>query len=533
MSEELKREIERLRESEEKYHKMFLKANDAVFVINASSGEVVEANPKATEMTGYSAAELTGMKVWELHPPEEESIAREFFSEIGSTGRGVLKELNFLRKDGVRVIVDVSASMVRYGDKKLIIRICRDVTAHRELERKNEYLRRYYKQILDMMPVGLGVKRNVDKEPVIDFENKKLLELFHSTEGDDIHCLWHQSRLHPDILSKPLLESNGIYAEEHMFPNRNVYQCTSNFFVNDEGEWCELQIVQDITGRKALERELKKINEELETKVEERTRELRHKQAQLVQSEKMAALGHLVAGVAHEINTPLGAMVSNNDVFLRSVDRVKRFLEGVEESGSAEECSKILELIINIENLAAVSKTAAERITRIVTSLRKFARLEAAEVDAVDLHEGLDNTIVLVQHEMKNRITIHKDYGELPSVTCHANQINQVFMNILVNAAHAIEGNGDIYISTRHDDGNVIVEIRDTGKGIPPDHLERIFDPGFTTKGTGVGTGLGLSIVYQIIQDHGGTIEVESTVGAGATFRINLPVEHPHAAGTT
>jgi PAS domain S-box-containing protein len=517
-------ETKRLRDSEEKYRKLFEKANDAVFVIDVSSGDVLEANPKAQEMTGYSADELGGMKVWCLHPPEEETVARDFFKQVGSSGVGIVKELNFLRKDATRLIVDVSASVIEIGGEKRIIRICRDVTARRGLERKNEYLRKHYEQILDMMPVGLGVKKNINTKPVVDFENKKLLELFHAGQDDEFHCLWHHSKIHPDILAKPFLVSNGTYAEEYTFPDQSVYQCTSNYFIDDEGVWCELQVVQDITNRKKLERELTSINEELESKVDERTRELRQKQVQLVQSEKMAALGHLVAGVAHEINTPLGAMVSNNDVFIRSMLRLKEMLlSGC--LGDIERNPAILELLTGIEELTGVSKTAAERIIKIVTGLRKFARLEEAEIDTVDIHEGIDSTIILVQHETRNRIAIHREYGKLPAVTCHPNQLNQVFMNILVNAAHAIEDRGDIFIATKHINDAVVIEIRDTGKGIPPGSLEKIFDPGFTTKGMGVGTGLGLSIVYQIIKDHNGTIDVESAPGRGSTFRITLPVK--------
>ena len=160
----------------------------------------------------------------------------------------------------------------------------------------------------------------------------------------------------------------------------------------------------------------------------------------------------------------------------------------------------------------------------IVRSLRKFARLDEAELDEVDIHEGLDNTLILVQHELKNRVDVLKDYGKLPLIKCYPNQVNQVFMNLLVNASHAIEGQGKIFIRTHHNNASVMVEIRDTGKGISQEDLPRIFDPGFTTKGFGVGTGLGLSIVYQIMKDHKGKIEVESELGQCTTFRIILPI---------
>ena len=151
-------------------------------------------------------------------------------------------------------------------------------------------------------------------------------------------------------------------------------------------------------------------------------------------------------------------------------------------------------------------------------------RLDEADLDEVDIHEGLENTLILVQHELKNRVEVLKDYGKLPFVKCYPNQLNQVFMNLLVNASHAIEGQGKIFIHTYHKNDTAVVEIRDTGKGISQKDLQRIFDPGFTTKGFGVGTGLGLSIVYQIMKDHKGKIEVESELGQGTTFRIVLPI---------
>jgi len=238
----------------------------------------------------------------------------------------------------------------------------------------------------------------------------------------------------------------------------------------------------------------------------------------------MATLGNLVAGVAHEINTPLGALKSNNDIFIRSFVKVKSILSDPKVPSELREHPQLTRLFESIEKLNAVNRTAVERIVAIVISLRKFARLDEAELDEVDIHEGLENTLTLVHHEIKNRIEVHRDYEDIPLVKCYPNQLNQVFMNLLVNASHAIEEKGDIFIKTHLRDSTVVIEIRDTGIGIPKEDLLRIFDPGFTTKGFGIGTGLGLSIVYQIIEDHKGKIEVESQVGVGTTFRLLLPV---------
>ena len=162
---------------------------------------------------------------------------------------------------------------------------------------------------------------------------------------------------------------------------------------------------------------------------------------------------------------------------------------------------KLKRLLKGAGELTSVSQTAAERIVTIVGSLRRFARLDEAELDEVDLHEGIENTLTLVQHELKNRIKVDKDYGEIPRVKCYPNQLNQVFMNLLVNASHAIEGPGSIAIKTRLQGGNVLVEFKDSGRGIPQENLQRISILDHY-HGFGVGTGLGLSIVYRIVQDH-------------------------------
>ena len=285
------------------------------------------------------------------------------------------------------------------------------------------------------------------------------------------------------------------------------------------------RLLEALAGMGGVAVENARLYESLEERVEQRTaelsrtlRELRETQSQLVQSEKMAALGNLVAGVAHEINTPLGAVTSNTDLFGRALARLR-------EMKADPEAQRYLE---RVGAAVDVSREACGRIAKIVKSLRNFTRLDEAERKPADLHEGLDSTLTLAAHLTKNRVAVHREYGTVPPVDCHANQINQVFLNVLVNAAQAIEGPGTITIRTRCEDRpggrRAIVEISDSGRGIAPEHLGKIFDPGFTTKGVGVGTGLGLAISYRIIEAHRGTIEVDSAVGRGSTFRIVLPL---------
>lgn len=287
--------------------------------------------------------------------------------------------------------------------------------------------------------------------------------------------------------------------------------------------------------------EVERLNTNLEHKVEERTNELAQKnsdlqqayqelketQLQLIRSEKMASLGQLVAGIAHEINTPIGSISSNTGSFLKGFEKIRHQLD--EEGDFDKDALKTFELL---ESLAKVNQTACQRISSIVKSLRNFARLDEEEFKTVDVHEGIDSTLSLIDHLCRHRVEVVKDYGDLPKVRCYANQINQVFMNILVNACQAIKEKGTITIQTRCENEMIHISISDTGVGIPKDNLDKIFDPGFTTKGVGVGTGLGLSISYKIIEEHGGTIEVESEEGKGSTFVIHLPVNFEVSASS-
>jgi signal transduction histidine kinase len=256
--------------------------------------------------------------------------------------------------------------------------------------------------------------------------------------------------------------------------------------------------------------------------LEATNRELRDTQAQLVQSEKMASLGNLVAGVAHEINTPVGAISSMHNTLVRALAKLKATLQEIAPE-ELERNRGLQNSIRAIEDANSVIDSGSCRVTNIVKRLRSFARLDEAELKDADIHEGLEDTLTLVHHELKRDITVEKNYGKIPVIACYPGQLNQVFLNMLVNARQAIDGKGTIRISTYSKNDQVYIGFEDTGRGIPKEQLSQIFDPGFTTKGVGVGTGLGLSICYRIIQAHRGEINVYSVVGKGTTFTVVLP----------
>ncbi|MCC7536466.1 MAG: hypothetical protein IT379_09640 [Deltaproteobacteria bacterium] len=250
--------------------------------------------------------------------------------------------------------------------------------------------------------------------------------------------------------------------------------------------------------------------------------ELLATQGQLIHSEKMAALGMLVAGIAHEINTPVGAIASTSDTLAAAQGKLRRSLEQQPGALEAEGVGKTLAVM---EQASGLLKMAAQRVTEIVTRLRSFARLDEAELKKADIHRGIEDTLAVVAHRLGN-VRVEKDYGDLPEIACYPGQLNQVVLNLLVNAQQAIGDRGTIVVKTRHENGRVIISVTDDGCGIAPDHLSRIFDPGFTTKGVKVGTGLGLSICDRIIKAHSGEITVTSELGRGTTFTVSIPDAH-------
>lgn len=288
----------------------------------------------------------------------------------------------------------------------------------------------------------------------------------------------------------------------------------SSVIHKDEGDIMEIiGVAHDFT-------EMKNILNDLE----EANLHLRETQTQLVQSAKMASLGKLVAGIAHEINTPIGAVNSMQDTLFRTLEVLKNTIDSRYPT-EPKKASKLKASFKVIDESKKVINSGTDRVINIVKRLRSFARLDEAELKTVDIHEGLEDTLTLIHHDIKHNIQVKKSYGDIPPIACFPGRLNQVFLNILVNAKQAIKGKGNIEITTYAKQKKVYVEIKDDGKGIDKEHLEKVFDPGFTTKGVGVGTGLGLSICYQIIQDHKGEILVKSEVNKGTNFTIVLPMD--------
>ena len=273
----------------------------------------------------------------------------------------------------------------------------------------------------------------------------------------------------------------------------------------------ELEILDAVSsqlGNAIIRAELYQKNAKNVRELKKALDELKETQLQLIHSEKMASLGQLVAGVAHEINTPVASIKSNNSLISKLISKIEQ--EDLKEM---------------FNEINALDSEAIQRISNIVVSLKKFVRLDESELQEANINKELDLTLDLIRHETKNKIEVVKNYGDIPPIKCYPNMLNQVFTNILVNACQAIENEGKITITTEYAENILTVKIRDTGRGIPRENLNKIFTAGYTTKNVGVGTGLGLAISQKIIDKHNGKIKVNSEVGVGTEFVITINCE--------
>jgi signal transduction histidine kinase len=348
---------------------------------------------------------------------------------------------------------------------------------------------------------------------------------------------------HGILIGGVSLSKRAYYDEitEQLIPSFMVFtQQMSAMLQNFEAKrFLDMKVQERTAQVMQQKKEIEKINEVLTSQKEELQKtleDLKQAEIQLVQSEKMASLGQLVAGIAHEINNPVNFISAGVDSLTTNLEEIKQVLdiyhkvtaknvgEKLKEVGELKERIGYRETLTEINKLIESIKNGTKRTTEIVKGLRTFSRLDEDILKTADIHEGIDSTLILLHNKYKNRIEVVKNYCDLPQVECYPGQLNQVFMNILSNAVDAIDDKGTITIGTSVRGDHVQISIIDSGQGIPQELRKKIFDPFFTTKGVGKGTGLGLSISQSIIEKHHGRIEIKSKPGEGAEFIIMLPV---------
>jgi len=362
---------------------------------------------------------------------------------------------------------------------------------------------------------------------IIDFQSSQQdMNIFDPGKLFESEAVSNETRLN-------VFESNLVKLDGTVFPAMISYKR-----LNFSDEYNSQIVINDITKIKKHEEELRYINENLETIIKDKVCELKETESQLLQSEKLASIGQLSAGVAHEINNPIGYIYSNiltlsdyfHDVFLL-LDEFDSLEKNSSHSNEMSNRVSKIKKEIGIDyiksdttNLIKETIDGIKRVKLIVRDLKDFSRVGSESWEKSDIHKGIDSALNIANHTLKNKAIVQKKYGDIPECFCVPHQLNQVFLNLLTNAAQAIENNGRIIISTEKVGDQVLIRFEDNGAGIAEECMNKIFDPFYTTKPVGTGTGLGLSVSYGIIQKHQGEITVESKIGEFTRFSIWLPI---------
>jgi PAS domain S-box-containing protein len=562
---------------------------------------IIYANPAMEVLTGYTVAELRDKAFFELaHPQVRKSLRMRGAARL--RGETVPDAYEFLiqTKGGEARQVELTARLVELNGMPTVVGSFYDLVARKQAENEQNELRRLLAQIIDGDPVPTFVI-NAKHETI--YWNKACAALTGVSADQVVGTNRQWTPFYPaprPVMADLVIDGALVEGFEAVYKNSIKYSETIEGAVETEdffphfgegGRWLyftaaplhdgngaivgAIETLQDVTERRLAELALRDAQAGLENLVAKRTRqlaeanvalerditrrqqieaelierndelsalnaELSEAREQLIQSEKLASIGQLAAGVAHEINNPIGYVHSNIGTlegYLGDLFRVLDAYQAVDGALTSCDAEMVRALCKEIDldflrhdipQLMQESKEGISRVKKIVQDLKDFSHVDASqEFVLADLHAGIDSTLNIVANEIKYKADVVKEYGNIPEVECLPSQINQVVMNLCVNAVHAMgPARGTITIRTGCADDKVWIEVADNGSGIPPEVLGRIFDPFFTTKPVGKGTGLGLSLSHGIVQKHGGRLEVDSELGKGTIFRITLPIRH-------
>ena len=560
----ISRDISERKHAEESLRKLSLAVEQSpnLVVITDLEANLEYVNEAFVKTTGYSREEAIGRNPRILHSGKN---SRETYDDMwahltrGETWKG---EFINRRKDGSEYIESIFVSPVRDADGKVThyLGIKEDITERKRVEKS---LLESEEKFRVMSASAQDAIIMIDNDGNISFWNAAAEKIFGHTElealGKNLHLLLTPARFREaagkgfahfrqsgeGALIGKTLELMALHK------NGNEFQIELSLSaVNISGRWQAIGIIRNITERKQVEVQLVAQYEHVErinAQLLEANQQLKQAQGQLMQSEKMAAIGLLAAGVAHEINNPIGYVNSNlgtlekylADIFvaLDKYEAAETLLDTnnptIEDLLQFKKKADLKYIREDTKSLLAESHQGLERVKKIILDLKEFSHADSDDQWMwADIHHGLDSTLNVVWNELKYKCEVIKEYGTLPKIYQLPSELNQVFMNLLVNAAQAIEVRGTITLRTGQEGDRIWVEVSDTGKGIPAKDFPRLFDPFFTTKPVGKGTGLGLSVSYKIVEKHHGKIEVHSEVGKGSTFRVWLPVQQPETKET-
>ena len=468
--------------SEDKYRGLFENAKEGIILLRSHQLQIADVNREVEKVTGYIKGELIQKEVFDLFLPEEMEKARDYFKEVAEIGEGRTDSLSLMKKDGFSTEVDLSTRRIDLGDESFYQMIFRDLTEQRKLEKKIRQSKRNLEAIFDGIRDQLSIQApdyqilRVNRAVVENYQttfekllNQKCYEAYFQRSQPCERC-----PVSVTIETKQPATSIMKSSEDN-----TTLQIFSYPILDEKGNVLSaIEYMKDITEEQRL-------------------------QEQLIQSEKLAGIGILASGVAHEINNPLSGIIGMAEIALEEEDPTKN--------------ESYLKDILD----------CAQRISEIVKGLRSYSRAaKKGEQGLVDLNEVLEETLKMVRLvAQKTPVEVIKKFQPVEKIQANIGEIQQVFTNLITNAFQAMDGKGGkLVLSTRSIGDSVEVKVSDDGMGIPQKYLNQIFDPFFTTKKPGEGTGLGLNIVYRIVTKHEGTIDVESKEQIGTTFKIKFPI---------
>jgi len=589
---ELSEKTRALAESEAKYKNYMRNAADAILITDLDF-HVIEYNRQMGKLAGVSDEDsLLGASIFDSGavPSKEKERLRGIVARMLDDRHPRQFEMDLVRRDGGVVQVEVRAIPVFVGDEPYGVQsIFRDITARKRDEFEKNLLisiSRSIKEAPDLDSLGHGALSGICtimNVPVAGLyvydQNTRALKVLAAKQLSD-QAVKHLAIAAADWSAKGIASRMNLLKRSIFVPDVSDLELNSAVkkklgLLGMKAMIMEPLMVKDRLegGIMLMSADQKEFSEERQTTIKqvanelamgiarqglldviqkknaeltEKNIELENTYMQLLQSEKLASIGQLAAGVAHEINNPMGYISSNLNVLeeyredlARLFSSYRAVIEAASSSGDSEvgealeEAQKISdelepdELFREISEIIIECKEGANRVKNIIRDLRNFSHPESGKPQWFDLHQGIESTLNIVWNELKYKAEVRKEFGDLPQIKGYPQEINQVFMNLLVNAAQAVLERGQVSIRTWTEGDFAVARIEDNGVGIEPEHLGRIFDPFFTTKEVGKGTGLGLSISYQIVQKHGGDIRVESEPGKGTAFTIYLPIEGP------